>query len=373
MKHPAVERIARRVKHRSALALRDTPLDGPVREHVLAPLRRRRGGKISAEATAWSTARREIEEALAEGGPVIVGPWLSELGFEVLYWIPFLTWVAREFNVDRDRVVVVSRGGAGGWYRAVADRHVDLLETMSPAEFHELSRARWAASGGQKQLEFDRFDRRVLAATGVRPTRGMRGVLHPSTMYRLFARFWAEGASINTVLERTIHERFAVSHDPTVSSRLPDGEYVAVKFYFRPSLPDDAPNRRAAAAIVSRLARRWPVVLLNTGVRFDDHEELALAAEGGRVRSVLDGVTPQQNLAAQATAIAGASAFFGTYGGLSYLAPALGVPSFAFYSQPEFFARAHLDLARRAAHRTGASLTCIDLRRPHALALMETA
>jgi ADP-heptose:LPS heptosyltransferase len=138
-------------------------------------------------------------------------------------------------------------------------------------------------------------------------------------------------------------------------------------------LPDDAPNRHAAAATVSALARRHPVVLLNTGLRFDDHEELSIAEQDGRVIPVLDGVPPGRNLGAQAAAIAGSRAFFGTYGGLSYLAPALGVPSFAFYSQPEFFARAHLDYARRVARGAGTSLTCIDLRRAHALELLDLA
>ena len=25
--------------------------------------------------------------------PILLGPWRSELGFEVLYWIPFLAWL----------------------------------------------------------------------------------------------------------------------------------------------------------------------------------------------------------------------------------------------------------------------------------------
>lgn len=354
------------------MTLRRTPLDGPVRAHVLPRVRRRREKmtKVSAEAVAWATASQEIEDAIAGDGPVVVGPWLSELGFEVLYWVPFLTWLSRRYALDPERVVVVSRGGAGEWYGSVAGRYTDVFDHLSPAEFRALSEARWSASGGQKQLELDRFDRRVLDAAGVRLPHGRRGILHPSTMYRLFARFWAEQAPIDFALGRTVHERWMPAPDPVVSPRLPDGDYVAVKFYFRPSLPSDTPNRRAAAELVRRLAADRPVMLLNTGLRFDDHDELDLAGVNGTVVPILEGVAPARNLAAQATVIGGARAFFGTYGGLSYLAPALGVGSFGFFTQSEFFARAHLDFARRAAHRTGASITCIDLSRPHALDLM---
>src|SRR5688572_20462677 len=47
--------------------------------------------------------------ALARGrGPIIAGPWLSEVGFEVLYWIPFLAWFEDRYRVDRERVVARS-------------------------------------------------------------------------------------------------------------------------------------------------------------------------------------------------------------------------------------------------------------------------
>ncbi len=31
--------------------------------------------------------------------PIIVGPWLSETGFELLYWIPFLAWAKAYGNL----------------------------------------------------------------------------------------------------------------------------------------------------------------------------------------------------------------------------------------------------------------------------------
>ena len=37
------------------------------------------------------------------GRPIVAGPWLGEVGFELLYWIPFLAWFAERFDVPRDR------------------------------------------------------------------------------------------------------------------------------------------------------------------------------------------------------------------------------------------------------------------------------
>src|SRR5262245_52592106 len=81
-------------------------------------------------------AFREAAEAidsriadLASGTtPIIVGPWLAEVGYEVLYWIPFLRWFQDAYGVPRRRVVVVSRGGMESAYDGLAGAYVDLFD-----------------------------------------------------------------------------------------------------------------------------------------------------------------------------------------------------------------------------------------------------
>ena len=89
--------------------------------------------------------------ATASGrGPILVGPWLSEVGYEVLYWVPFLRWFADHFGVTADRLVVVSRGGVAGWYTGLANRYVELFDLFPPLEFAARNAAR-QRSGEQKQ------------------------------------------------------------------------------------------------------------------------------------------------------------------------------------------------------------------------------
>ena len=44
--------------------------------------------------------------------PVVVGPWLMEIGFELLYWIPYLRAQLRRLGIPKERVIAISRGGA---------------------------------------------------------------------------------------------------------------------------------------------------------------------------------------------------------------------------------------------------------------------
>jgi hypothetical protein len=66
--------------------------------------------------------RRELEKAAAGASAILVGPWTGEVGFELLYWIPFVRWVCQEYAVDPSRLLVLSRGGVSSWYGVPPDR-----------------------------------------------------------------------------------------------------------------------------------------------------------------------------------------------------------------------------------------------------------
>src|SRR5215212_1580110 len=85
----------------------------------------------------WSTLRgewqaeRDLENAIGGTGPIIVGPWLSEVGYEVLYWIPFLKWVAAAYRIAPERFVIVSRGGTASWYGGLGSRYGEILDHLT--------------------------------------------------------------------------------------------------------------------------------------------------------------------------------------------------------------------------------------------------
>ena len=54
-----------------------------------------------------------LAAAAADDELVVVGPWLAEVGFEVLDWIPFLRRLVEQGRLDPTRTVVISRGGVG--------------------------------------------------------------------------------------------------------------------------------------------------------------------------------------------------------------------------------------------------------------------
>ena len=324
---------------------------GPLRDALRH--RRELREQLQWSRVAWQV-ERELDAAVNSGRTIVVGPWLSEVGFETLYWIPFLRWVKAAFRVDPARVVAVSRGGTRSWYEGIAGRYVEAWEHIDPLEFARRTRER----GATKQLELSPFDLEV-----IRVVEGVLGervaVVHPSLMYRLFSLFWS-GQRPMSFLDA--HTRYEPIIAPTVleEGRLPR-EYVAVKFYAARSLPDTPDVRRMLAWFVESLAERTNVVLLDTGLVLDEHADYPFGASS-RVISAKPWMKPADNLGVQTQIIAGAQAFVGTCGSVAWLAPMLGVNTSAVYVDPKWL-HAHLGVMLRACHRAGAGhFAALDLR-----------
>ena len=260
-----------------------------------------------------------------------------------MYWIPFLGWLAEQGPGGR-RMVVVSRGGSGAWYRHLTSRYVDLLELMSPEEF------RTQTAGKKKQYDARRgFDREVL--TRVRERLGLKEgpVVHPSAMFRLFAALWRRRAAVDLVESFSVFRRLDAPPPGEPPAGLPP-DYIVAKFYFSKAFPDTQENRTFAAETLRCVSRQAPVALLSTSVRLDEHSDFHAHASSGLF--VVDTHTvPHRNLELQTRLIAGARGFIGTYGGFSYLAPFQGVPSLSFFSRRNGFESHHLDLANRVFDR----------------------
>lgn len=307
---------------------------------------------------ARSRLEREAERLAASSAPVIVGPYLSEVGLELLYWIPFLRRLVRRYGIDPRRLVVVSRGGVASWYDGIASSYADVFELMDEVEFRASLQQSWAEQDGQKQFAVGAFDRSIADAVSQRL--GLQGVelLHPSLMFNLFSEYWLYRIGLASVLEHLDVSGLAAPADPALIDRLPE-DYVAARFYFRETFPDTPENRDLVARMLAAVAVDSPVVLLDTDLVVDDHTNVPLPS-GVTVLRPLAGRPAVDNLHAQSVVLSRARAFVGTYGGLCYLANAFGVSSFGLITPPaRKLGHSHTPVAWRLCESTGSSISII--------------
>jgi hypothetical protein len=229
---------------------------------------------------------------------------------------------------------------------------VDIFDRLDPDTFARRNAERRAAgeAGGQKQTRVGAFDAELLAAAGHAAAVRDAAVCHPSLMYRLLTPFWLGNRALDLVTSHTRHLRLTLPRVAEID--LPE-RYVAAKFYTGAALPDTQANRRALHELVSVIARRVPVVVLDTGMTTDEHEDYLFRG----VPNVIDvrkHLTPQTNLGIQTSVIAGAQGFIGTCGSLAWLAPMLGIDTIAVYADDRFLL-SHILFATHVYRQTGAA------------------
>lgn len=267
-------------------------------------------------------ATAKLGRDLRSERPLVAGPFLGELGYELLYWRPYVLQLLRSHDVDPARVTIVGRGGSGTWYGEFAASAVDAFELMAAADVLAGSEARARRTGQRKQLDVDDLDRELL-----RRAAPDAAVIHPRQMFWSWRFAWEGLRSPEEAIAAGAYEPLPRGEVPAgLAERLPE-RFVAVKAYFNECVPDDAAARAAYAALVRDLAELVPVVLLQPGFAADDHEDWSDTST--RVLRVDDALRPETNLAVQAAVVSRAAALVSTYGGFCYLGPFSGTATAA--------------------------------------------
>lgn len=297
----------------------------------------------------WPAFRQWLRKS---SQPILVGPFRGEVGFEALYWVPFI----RALGIAPDRLIPITRGGSHLWYPA--NDHVELYALRDPREVRVENMYQQKQTGLLKQTRVSAFDRAVIRDAAA--SRGLRSyqVLHPAWMYETLAPYW-EGARGLAWL----HQRIRLDPLPAVEAdgvTLPP-QYVAVRFYYRHTFPMNDACKTAAIETIKQIARVHPVIVLNANVHADEHVDVALPD----IPNVLQlkseaAITPQNNLAFQSAILSKALGFVGTYGGLAQLAMLYRKPTVSFYQDWGGTAIGHKHFAEAVAMSFG--VACQTLR-----------
>lgn len=292
--------------------------------------------------------QRAVQQLIAElnsnQAPILCGPWRSEVGFEVSYWLPFLRYLAGHVKDFAARASVVSRGGLAQLYQGMSAHSCDLysVRAVKDVRRENLYDQRIRQEGKTiKQLEPTDWDEAVLEdAASALNIKGLYHMVHPAWMYWALSPYWEEQASLQYLLSMTDYTPLPKI---AVQGGLPP-QYVAVKFYGRATFPYPHPDIAAyVQETVAKLAAVVPVVTIGTGNDHDDHVDVPVV--GKNIYNLPSDLPAEENLKAQAAVISHASAFIGTYGGVAQLALRLGVPSYSVWAQWGGTSHAHYALS----------------------------
>jgi hypothetical protein len=298
-----------------------------------------------------------LRHLAASSAPILCGPWRSEVGFHALYFQPWLNAWRQRYQIDPDRIIVVAPGGSSAWHAPC--RQVELFDHVSMAQVRQGMLADSAQKGTMKQTTITAQDSSLLALVAANLGLRRYHVLHPSLMYQELAPWFGGTMTLGSAVGRlTAKDAKGRSRmGPLAVPPVPFGlnlppQYWAVKFYMRPTFPAREDLRDWVEQLVERLTQSLPVVLLQTGLDADDHQDFPIPLSD-KVISLAGSVTPQNNLAVQSAVLAKAHGFVGTYGGTQQLALRLGKPSVGFYTEFAGTCYAHKQLSEYLATQAG--------------------
>lgn len=222
-----------------------------------------------------------------------IGPFTGEVGYELLYWLPYVRHRLGKLNGH----IAITRGGAGLWYPCET---VDGMKAIGSEHYTELLIKRVKTMGTMKVFGTkDPVDNEILK------TLDAKTIIHPSELYNAIHE-----------QEEWPHERLpSLEPDP----HLPK-DYIAMRFY----IGDTFKNAQVAKELVKKAKEHAHVVVLTIDAPCDDHGEIEGLSGNTTVR-----YTVKESLNTISRIVANAKQFICTYGGLSYLGPLYGVPTLA--------------------------------------------
>ena len=287
--------------------------------------------KRAAQSLDRSKVAALVEDRVAQAWrgdqPVILGPYLSDVGFELLYWRPFVAWMCERYGARSNPVVMVSRGRVGGWYADLTSHYVDICDITPLETFLPRNQERIRDAGSVKQTIITDFEQELLDEVAKRFDAPKSAVLHPSVLFRVCSKIWNGAVPSEWLRAHARYPRFSETTSPPDVVR--GQPYVAASFWFNSYFSDTRRHRHLVHDVIGELSRRLPVVVIEQ----PGSPDVGTREASARVHRVAPAPEKDDHLRTQAHIVAGASAFIGTFGGISLTAPFYNRPTMLVYGE----------------------------------------
>jgi hypothetical protein len=273
------------------------------------------------------TALEEVQHGTA---PVFVGPWADSVGNELLYWIPFVRWIAATYALAPERLIVLSRGGAREWYGSIGRRFLDA-DTLFPGQEldHWARRTVPQSEQDPKQAVMSPFDKEIIERAVRAFDLSDYQVVHPLLLFRTLRRLQSDRA-LERLPEVLRHD--ALDASVLVSSAPLPRSFLAVSAAFTDALPANDENQQFLADLAAHVEAEDEVVNV-------------------------DGLSRTE----QTRVLAAARAFVGPYGDLAVLSAFCRTPATAYHSDK--LPADHLDRLQAAAASAGWAAVTVERSR----------
>jgi hypothetical protein len=300
-----------------------------------------------------------ITELNRSNNPIIIGPFMMEVGFELLYWIPMVTRILENVeNIDQRPIHIITRGGAHAWY-PFSSHHHEIFNKIGSSDFLNMQKNRLKNFGHQKQSRLQAEEEMLLQQFFPGDSENF-DVLHPMTMVRTMVDYWSGTVSPKWLENFTDYGK--VTHH--IRNNVNHTDLIAMKFYSRESLTNINAIDCCLQAIISG-HKKSKFIDFVISEEIDDHKYFA-----NENLSVDRFIAPrlETNLRDQSQVLSQAKLLIGTYGGFTYLAQYMGIPVIAWEEIAKLNRSQHLFTAEYFIKPlSGSSISLVNSKNCHSL------
>ncbi len=296
----------------------------------------------------WPAYRKLLQHSKA---PILVGPWRGELGYEALYWLPWLAQFCEDAKIAPERLIPISRGGMAALYGTPHGIELHAMRTVQDIRIeNHLQRQK---TGLIKQTGVRAFDKAIYR--DVATTLGLKRyhTLHPAWMFQGMDPFISGQKGLAWARPRL---KFGVVPPMALPESLVlPKPFVAVRFYARATFPMNEMTAQFCSAVITQIARNVPVILITSDLHIDDHVDFEPRVLPPNVFKLADLVqmTPENNVAIQSAVLSHAVGFVGTYGGFANIAQRFAKPCATFFTDWHSTCVANKHLSQWISHEMG--------------------
>lgn len=304
----------------------------------------------------------DLKETIGESRKIVLGPWIGELGYELLYWIPFLRFLKSKGVFDNKECIVISRGGMQYWYSDICTEYIEIFDQITLEEYTLLRKRFYSEQVSNKNIYTSATE--ILIAKKCRAD--YEFLFSQSIMFSFLNQFiksLGKRATLNfftSVLQLEIPEDFP----KTNNFQFPENEkYIITNFYSRPSFQITLADISKINAMLFDLSKEFRIIRIDEFTYDLEHNELSNIYDGIPYQGI-ESIGISSNLLVKTALIRNADFYIGTYGGPSYLSVLNGIPTFVFSSSYEGLNPMHENLIREIVRKTKKSwvhMTVADL------------
>lgn len=274
-------------------------------------------------------ARQQAQPLVSTGtSPLIIGPWLGEVGPELQYWIPWLQHLKAQGVFGQRRLIAVSRGGTAAWYRQLTSEYGEVFTLVDKATYQAIRQERKT----EKQFAWTPGERTCMQQIAQHFGVKQYETLHPSAMWARILPYFQERKPLAWFLSQLDFQPIIpaadLAQDYLRDISLPE-QYIVARFYVSELFPATALTKQFVHDLFAQITPQLPIVAMVSTQQLDDHAIFKMP-EMARVQLVPIDQQLESNLGVQTAIIQRSSGFVGTYGGVTVLPGLVGKPCLGF-------------------------------------------